>query len=53
MVPELNFGHFSEITLNLKETERWSKIELELEFWQCVWKVKYGHLGKQSIFISN
>ena len=45
IVPELNFGYFSEITLNLTETKRWSKSGLELEFWQWVWKVNYVHLG--------
>ena len=45
MVSELNFGYFSEITLDLTETKRWSKTELELEFWQWVWKARYEHLG--------
>ena len=34
--PELNFGYFSENTLNLTGSKRWSKIGLELEFWQLV-----------------
>ena len=32
MVPEFNFAYFSENTLNLTKTKRWSKTELELEF---------------------
>ena len=45
IVPGVNFDYFSEVTLSLTETERWSKIELELEFRQWVWKAKYIHLG--------
>ena len=45
IVPGVNFGYFSKITLNLTETERWSKTKLELEFWQGVWKAEYIHLG--------
>ena len=40
MVSELNFGYFSEITLNLTEFTRTSKSEIDLEFWQWVLKVK-------------
>ena len=45
MVLELNFGYFSEITLNLTEFVRMSKAEIDLEFWQWVWEAKYIHLG--------
>ena len=45
MVLELNFGYFSEITLNLTELVKMSKSEIDLEFWQWVWKAKYIHWG--------
>ena len=45
IVSKVNFGYFSEITLHLTETERWSKTDMELEFWQWVWKAEYIHLG--------
>ena len=45
MVPELNFGYFSEITLNLTKFTYASKSEIDLEFWQWLWKAKYIHLG--------
>ena len=45
MVPEPNFGYFSMITLNLTEFAKMSKSEIDLEFWQWVWKAKYIHLS--------
>ena len=45
MVPELNFGYFSKISLNLTEFAKMSKIEIDLEFWQWVSKAKYIYLG--------
>ena len=45
MVSKLNFGYFSKITLNLTELAGMSKSEIDLEFWQWVWKAKYIYLG--------
>ena len=45
MVPELNSHYFFEITLNLTECACTSKTEIDLEFWQWVWKAEYIHLG--------
>ena len=45
MALELNFGYYFELTLNLTEFMRMSKSEMDLEFWQWIWKAKYIHLG--------
>ena len=45
MVLKINFVYFFEFTLNLTEFVRMSKNEMDLEFWQWLWKAKYIHLG--------